>query len=90
MARIIEFYVPAKFQRREPSSRGRRRQRSLCSAPKLRTLHSPQCPSFTRPRSCALRATMIVERFIAIAPTLMGRLTPHRVNIPAAAGIAIT
>jgi len=30
------------------------------------------------------------ERFIAIAPTLMGRLTPHRVKIPAAAGMAIT
>jgi hypothetical protein len=28
---------------------------------------------------------MTVERFIAIAPTLMGRLTPHRINIPPAA-----
>ena len=25
-----------------------------------------------------MSATMIVERFIAIAPTLMGRFTPHR------------
>ena len=33
---------------------------------------------------------MIVERFIAIAPTLMGRFTPHRRNIPAVAGMAIT
>jgi hypothetical protein len=33
---------------------------------------------------------MIVERFIAIAPTLMGRLTRHRINIPAAAEMAIT
>src|ERR1700751_3669992 len=60
------------------------------SAPTLRSLHSPQGPSFMRRRSCALSATMIVERFIAIAPTLMGRLTPHRINIPAAAGMAIT
>jgi hypothetical protein len=29
-----------------------------------------QCPSLKRQRSWALNATMIVERFIAIAPTL--------------------
>ena len=48
-----------------------------------------QCPSFTRRRSCALNATIIVERFIAIAPTLIGGSILQRINIPAAAGMAI-
>jgi hypothetical protein len=48
-----------------------------------------QCSSFKRRRNCALTATMMVERFIAIAPTLIGRSSPQRINIPPAAGMAI-
>ena len=39
-------------------------------------------------RSCALAATMIVERLIAIAPTAIGRSIPHGTRMPAAIGIA--
>ena len=33
-------------------------------------------------------ATIIVDKLMAIAPTLIGRANPHRRKIPAATGIA--
>jgi hypothetical protein len=43
-----------------------------------------------RRRSCALTATITVDRFIARAPTLMGSAIPQWTKTPAAAGMAIT
>ena len=45
--------------------------------------------SFTRRSNCALAATMMVERLIATAPTLMGRSTPRRTSRPPATGMAM-
>jgi len=44
--------------------------------------------SRSRRRSWAFAATMIVEALIAIAPTAIGRSSPHGTNTPAATGIA--
>lgn len=48
-----------------------------------------QFPSLSRRRSCALTATITVDRFIARAPTLIGRAIPQWTKPPAAAGMAI-
>jgi len=44
--------------------------------------------SLSRRSSWAFAATMIVERLIATAPTLMGRSSPMRTKSPAATGMA--
>jgi len=46
-------------------------------------------PKFHATEKLALSVTMIVDRFIAIAPTLMGGSSRQRINISAAAGMAI-
>ena len=44
--------------------------------------------SRTRRRSCALAATMIVERLMAMAPTAIEMSMPHGTKMPIATGIA--
>ena len=44
--------------------------------------------SRTRRRSCALAATMMVERLMAMAPTAIERSMPHGTKMPIATGIA--
>src|SRR5712691_5618358 len=46
--------------------------------------------SFNRRSNCAFAATMMVERLIATAPTLMGRSSPDRTRRPPATGMATT
>ena len=45
--------------------------------------------SFSRRSNCTLAATMMVERLIATAPTLMGRSIPQGTRRPPATGMAI-
>src|SRR5216683_3719177 len=44
--------------------------------------------SFSRRSNCAFAATMMVERLIATAPTLIGRSSPHLTRRPPATGMA--
>ena len=53
-----------------------------------RTLYEAVRSNFNRRSNCAFAATMIVDRLIATAPTLIGRSRPQWTKIPAATGMA--
>ena len=78
------------FPKSGPRSRANIR-RSFCHvifAPERFLLQDAALCSLRRRSSCALAATMMVERLIATAPMLMGRSTPQRTRRPPATGMA--
>ncbi len=46
------------------------------------SFYNAELCSFSRRSNCAFAATMMVERLIATAPTLIGRSSPHRTRRP--------
>ena len=88
MARIIEFYVPAKFQRREPLIARSQKGKVIVFCAEAKKPTQPSRSKFCATEKLRVEYHNDRRKIHRDCSHAHGRLTPHRVNIPAAAGMA--
>jgi hypothetical protein len=87
---VMQITLASKRSHNSPDELGgnqKRREAPSCSR-QISLFHGATLCSFSRRSNCAFAATMMVDRLIATAPTLMGKSSPHRTRRPPATGIA--
>src|ERR1700745_4086711 len=73
MARIIEFYVPAKFQRRKPLIAQSQKGKVVVFCAEAKKPAQPSKSQFYATQKLRVQCHMDRGGLIAIVPTLMGR-----------------